>query len=210
MMFSKVTQEWMDEKYIFSWKCYNCPAGKSQVIFQVRSHAKISCEKIHMRSQVRNQLSSHKLSKSIKMKSDHHPLDDSGSIERVREKERETCCRGGHRRRSERSDGRLAASATAADRRSASNSTAYLRSRNDRIDQWRNSGVSRVSAFPEFAFNSSRPLRMSWRFAVVHIGKSSDFNIWKKWKNHKVFFRLAHYLKLFGVNYLNRLMKIKK
>ena len=42
-----------------------------------------------MRSQVRNQLSSHKFPKSIKMKSDHHPLDDSRSIERVREKERE-------------------------------------------------------------------------------------------------------------------------
>ena len=81
-----------------------------------------------MRSQVRNQLSSHKFPKSIKMKSDHHPLDDSGSIERVREKERKrerNLLWGDHRRRSERSDGRFAASATAADRRPASNSTAY-------------------------------------------------------------------------------------
>ena len=79
-----------------------------------------------MRSQVRNQLSSHKFPKSIKMKSDNHPLDDSGSIERVREeeRERERPGRGGHRRRSERSDGRIAASATAADRSPASNSTA--------------------------------------------------------------------------------------
>ena len=65
-------------------------------------------KKIHMRSQVKNQPSSHKFPKSIKMKSNHHALDDSS--ERKRERKRETCCRGGHRRRSERIDGRFAAS----------------------------------------------------------------------------------------------------
>ena len=113
------------------------------------------------------------------MKSDHHPLDDTGSNERVREKEREreTCCRGGYRRRSERSDGRFAASATAADRRPASNSTASY------VAGTTVSTSDATAEFREFQRSRSLPsIRLDHGVCRGDVplytsAKSSDFNI---------------------------------
>ena len=49
----------------------------------------------------------------------------------------------------------------------------------NQIDQWSNREVLRVSAFPELTSDS-------FYRGIVHIGKSSDFIIWKKWKNQSI------------------------
>ena len=68
-----------------------------------------------------------------------------------------------------------------------------------------------TAEFREFQRSRSSPsIRLDRGVCRVHIVKSSDFNIWKKRKHHKVFFRLVHYLKLFAVHYLYCLIIIKK